>query len=103
MVRNLLQIHPLAAQLFFRRVPLFLLFRWRGVELLLLQLGLPQLFLLLLLLEFFLVIQLSYLMLFCLDELQDVVCVVNADEKLEAHALLHGLDELARLDELPNR
>jgi hypothetical protein len=56
-----------------------------------------------LLLELFLVVKLCYLMLLSLHELQDVVSVVDANKELEAHALLHGLDELTRLYKLSDR
>lgn len=50
-------------------------------------------------LEVFLVEKLSYLLLFGLDEQKNVVVLVDPDEQLLVHTLLHGHDELASLDE----
>ena len=53
-------------------------------------------------LEVFLVEKLGDLLLFGLDEQKDVVVLVDSDEQLLVHTLLHRHDELAGLDEFPD-
>lgn len=40
---------------------------------------------------------------FGVDEVEDLVAVVDHEKQLGVHALLHGRNELPRLDELPDR